>query len=57
VLTGVYPKHEKNRPQKWAACARQYVENHGLKGACFIKAEGPSVNHPEINPKMEIIEL
>jgi pyruvate kinase len=54
---GVYPKHEENRPENWVSCARQYVERHDLKGTCFIKAEGPSANHPDINHKMEIIEL
>jgi len=30
---------------------------HGFKGSCFIKAEGSSSNHPDINHTMEIIEL
>ena len=54
---GVYPIMEENRPKDWATCARGYVETHGFKGSCFIKAEGPSPAHPEINHKMEIIEL
>ena len=54
---GVYPTHEEDKPKNWVACARDYVKNHGIKGTCFIKAEGPSSDHPDINHKMEIIEL
>ncbi len=54
---GVYPMLEKNQPEDWADFARRYVETRGLKGTCFIKAEGPSLDHPNVNHKMEIIEL
>ena len=56
---GVCPVLEKTKtePEDWAARARECVKDHGLKGTCFIKAEGPSPDHPEINHKMEIIEL
>jgi pyruvate kinase len=55
---GVCPVLEATEPEDdWAARARDCVKNHGLKGTCFIKAEGPSPDHPDINHKMEIIEL
>ena len=54
---GVYPIRVKEMPTDWAACARNYVETYGLKGSCFIKAEGPSPDHPDINHSMEIIDL
>jgi pyruvate kinase len=54
---GVFPMHEECKPENWVACARDYAKTHGFKGTCFIKAEGPSADHPDINHKMEIIEL
>ena len=54
---GVIPMHEECRPKDWVACARDYAKNQGFEGTCFIKAEGPSLDHPDINHKMEIIEL
>lgn len=54
---GVYLILEEIQPKDWAARVRGYVKTHGLKGSCFIKAEGPSPEYPEINHKLEIIEL
>jgi len=54
---GVYPMLEESKPRDWIACARDCVKNHGFKGTCFIRAEGPSLDHPGINHKLEIIEL
>ena len=54
---GVFPILEERQPKDWAARARRYVKDHGLKGSCFIRAEGPSPDQPNINHKMEIIEL
>lgn len=54
---GVYPILEESTPKDWAACARGYVEQYGFEGSCFIKAEGPSPDHPDVNHKMEILEL
>jgi pyruvate kinase len=54
---GVYSIQEEILSEDWNARVSHYVEEHGLKGSCFIKAEGPSPEHPEIHHKMEIIEL
>ena len=54
---GVFSIREEKQPEDWSARARHYAEAHGLNGTCFIKAEGPSPEHPEINHKMEIIEF
>ncbi len=54
---GVFPIHEVNKPKDWVAVARYYVKKHGFKGTCFIRAEGPSPDHPDSTHKMEIIEL
>jgi pyruvate kinase len=54
---GVYPILVESMPTDWAMCARNYVETYRLEGSCFIKAEGPSPDHPDINHSMEIIDL
>ena len=54
---GVYPIHEESTPKDWVASAKSYIKAHGFKGNCFIKAEGPSPDHPDSTHKMEIIEL
>ena len=54
---GVYPILEENGSEDWVARAKRYVKTHELKGSCLIKAEGPSPAHPDMNHKMEIIEL
>jgi pyruvate kinase len=54
---GVYPIHEESKPKDWTVYARDYAQGHDSKDTWFIKAEGPSADHPEINHKMEIIEL
>jgi pyruvate kinase len=54
---GVYPIHEESKAKDWTVYARDYAQGHDSKDTWFIKAEGPSADHPEINHKMEIIEL
>ena len=54
---GVFPIHDESQSTDWIARAKGYAEAHGFDGTCFIKAEGPSPGHPDINHKMEIIEL
>jgi len=54
---GVYPINEVSESMDWVARAKAYAEIHGFEGTCFIKAEGPSAEHPGINHTMEIIEL
>ncbi|AGF76903.1 pyruvate kinase [Desulfocapsa sulfexigens DSM 10523] len=54
---GVHPILEKKRPENWTNTARNYIKTFGLEGNCMVKAEGPSPDHPDINHKMEIIEL
>lgn len=54
---GVYSILEESQPKDWATSARRYAETHGFKGNCFIQAEGPSPDHPEVHHKIEIIDL
>jgi pyruvate kinase len=54
---GVYSILEESQPKDWAASARGYAEAYGFKGNCFIQAEGPSPDHPDVHHKIEIIDL
>ena len=54
---GVYPILEESPPNDWATRVRSYAQAHGFEGSYFIKAEGPSPDHPDVNHQMEIIEL
>jgi len=50
---GVYPVHEAEHPEDW----RQWLQTHGVEGDLVILTEGPSSKHPEMNNRMEIIDL
>lgn len=54
---GVIPLHKACKPEDWVSFARDYAKQCAIEGTCFIKAEGPSSDHPNVNHKMEIIEL
>ena len=54
---GVYPIHESNHPEDWADFAAQWLRKQGVKGDLVILTEGPSLKHPEMNHRMEIIDL
>lgn len=54
---GVLPIHEREHPEDWTAYARQWVENHEVKGHLVILTEGPSTKHPEANHRMELVEV
>jgi len=54
---GVHPIHDESRSEGWVERARDYAKTHDFEGNCFIRAEGPSPDHPDVTHKMEIIEL
>ncbi len=54
---GVHPIHDESRSEGWVERARDYAKTHDFEGNCFIRAEGPSPEHPDVTHKMEIIEL
>jgi len=54
---GVYPVFEGDRPDDWRAYARDWLSAHGLSGHIVIVTEGPSPKHPEVNNRVEIIDL
>lgn len=54
---GVFPLFEINHPADWTDFARDYALKYQLKGSCIIQTEGPSLENPDRNHKMEIIDL
>lgn len=54
---GVYPVQEPEHPDNWKSYVTQWLRNHGVKGDLVVLTEGPSTKHPEMNNRMEIIEL
>jgi pyruvate kinase len=54
---GVFPVHRSDRPDNWRSFAREWVENCGLAGDLVVMTEGPSINNPEANNRMELIDV
>jgi pyruvate kinase len=54
---GVYPEYEPDHPEDWKAYAKKWVHDHGVQGDLVILTEGPSSKHPEMNNRMELIDL
>jgi pyruvate kinase len=55
--SGVCPVHEPEHPERWKDYIGTWVRDQDLAGTIAILTEGPSTKHPEINHRMEIIEL
>lgn len=54
---GVSPVHLPEPSGDWGTFARQWVQDKNLPNGLVVLTEGPSSNHPEANPRMEIIDL
>ncbi len=54
---GVYPVLRQDHPKDYSPFIRAWVEEHGLQGEIAVLTEGPSSKHPEVNNRMEIIDL
>ena len=55
--SGVYPVPRQDHPKDYSSFVRAWVEEHGLQGEISVLTEGPSSKHPEVNNRMEIIDL
>lgn len=55
--SGVYPVLRQDHPKDYSPFIRAWVEEHGLQGEVAVLTEGPSSKHPEVNHRMEIIDL
>lgn len=54
---GVSPVHAPEHPGDWSAFAGRWVRNEGLTEGLVVLTEGPSRDHPEANPRLEIFDL
>jgi pyruvate kinase len=54
---GVYPVHEPEHPENWRSYVTKWLRDHEVKGDLVVLTEGPSRKHPDMNNRMEIIEL
>jgi pyruvate kinase len=54
---GVWPVHEPHHPEDWNTYIKNWVQAHNMEGDLAILIEGPSLNNPKANNRMEMIEL
>jgi pyruvate kinase len=54
---GVYPVQEPEHPDNWKSYVTNWLCAHEMKGEFVVLTEGPSRKHPEMNNRMEIIDL
>ena len=54
---GVQPEHEPAYPEDWRAYARKWIAGHGVQGELVFLTGGPSAKHPEVNHRMELMNL
>ena len=52
---GVSPVHAPDHPDDWSAFAREWAARENLPEGYIILTEGPSLDNPHANPRMEII--
>jgi pyruvate kinase len=53
----VYPVHESDHPENWKSYVTKWLSDHEMEGDFVVVTEGPSSKHPEVNNRMEIIDL
>jgi pyruvate kinase len=54
---GTFGVFEPDHPESWREYAKNWLGKHGVDGSLVIFTEGPSSKFPEMNNKMEIIDL
>ena len=54
---GVFPVYDPDHPEDWRTYTREWLGSQGIKGNMVIITEGPSSKHPNVNNRMEIIDL
>ncbi|MFH0959182.1 MAG: pyruvate kinase [Pseudomonadota bacterium] len=54
---GVIPELVPEDPEDWRLYTTQWLAGNGICGKMVILTQGPSSKHPEINNRMEIVDL
>ena len=55
--SGVYPVCEAAHPEKWNTYVSNWLKTHGMEGKLALVTEGPSRKHPDVNNRLEIVDL
>ena len=54
---GVHAAHETSHPDNWNVYIRDWLTAHEVEGNLALLTEGPSSKFPDMNNKMEIVDL
>lgn len=54
---GVYPVYEPDHPEDWNVYIKKWLRDNEVEGDIVLLTEGPSTKHPEVNNRLEIIDL
>jgi pyruvate kinase len=54
---GVLPVYLKEHPKDWKPYVKKWLDKHEVEGNLVILTEGPSTRHPEVNNRMELLDL
>ncbi len=54
---GVFPVYETEHPTDWKPFINKWLDSHGVEGNLVVLTEGPSTRRPEVNNRMEILDL
>ncbi|MGB9715693.1 MAG: pyruvate kinase [Thermodesulfovibrionales bacterium] len=54
---GVYPVYEPDHPEDWNNYIKKWLYDNEVEGDIVLLTEGPSTKHPEVNNRLEIIDL
>lgn len=54
---GVYPVYEPDHPEDWNGYIKKWLYDNEVEGDIVLLTEGPSTKHPEVNNRLEIIDL
>ncbi len=54
---GVWPLYREDKPVQWGPRVRSYVAELGLEGESAIVTEGPSMVHPDMDHRLELLDL
>jgi pyruvate kinase len=54
---GVYPLHEPDPPDDWGSWTEAWLKENRVEGKRAILIQGPSKRHPEINHRIEFLDL
>jgi pyruvate kinase len=54
---GVLPVHAKEHPKYWKPYIKEWLDSNSVAGNLAILTEGPSSRHPDVNNRVEILDL